>query len=192
MALRRGFKSEAERIARSVRADLGMRPTQSVTPEMLADLLDIEIRSGDELIPRKRFVELESIQPGAFSACTLRPSPDRVVVVYNPISGESRRRSDLAHELAHTLLDHELSRIEKLGDVTFLSCDPAQEEEAAWLSGCLLLPRALLLAEVSRGSSTEDIALECGVSETMARYRLNVTGVIRQKQALLKKGHPPR
>ena len=192
MALRRGFKSEAERIARRVRAELGVGAAQPITPEALGELLGIEIRAGDELIPRERFVELERIQPGAFSACTFRPSTERVVVVYNPLSAKSRRRSDLAHELAHTLLDHELSRIEKLGDVTFLSCDPIQEEEAAWLSGCLLLPRALLLAEVRRGSDAEDIARKFGVSEGMAQYRLNVTGVARQNQSLLNKGDDTR
>lgn len=183
MALRRGFKSEAERIARDVRMELGMSAAQSVTPEAVAELLGVEVRAGDELIPRKRFTELEEVQPGAFSACTFRPSADRVVVVYNPLSAKSRQRSDLAHELAHTLLGHELGRVEKLGGVTFLSCDPAQEEEAAWLSGCLLLPRALLLAEVRRGSSAKDIAEKCGVSEKMAQYRLNVTGVTRQSRA---------
>ena len=187
MGLRRGFKSEAERIARRVRTELEMSGAQSVAPEELATLLGIEVRAGDELIPHERFIKLDQIQPGAFSACTFRPSADRVVVVYNPLSAKSRRRSDLAHELAHTLLDHELSRIEKLGDITFLSCDAIQEEEAAWLSGCLLLPRALLLAEVRRGSSVIEIAKACGVSEGMARYRLNVTGVVRQNQALLKK-----
>ncbi len=192
MALRRGFKSEAERIARQVRAELGMSDAQSVAPEALAQLLGIEIRAGDELIPRERFVELEQIQPDSFSACTFRPSADRIVVVYNPLSAETRRGSDLAHELAHTLLDHELSRIERIGDVTFLSCDGIQEEEAAWLSGCLLLPRALLVAEVRGGSSARDIARKCGVSERMAHYRLNVTGAVRQNQALLKKSRSRR
>ena len=186
MALRRGFKSEAERIARSVRTELRMSAAQTVAPDVLAELLGIEVRAGDELIPRERFEELENIQPDSFSACTLKPSPDRVVVVYNPLSRESRQRSDVAHELAHTLLKHELSRVERLGDVTFLSCDPTQEEEAAWLSGCLLLPRALLLAEVRRGSSAIDIAKKCGVSEKMAKYRMDVTGVVRQNQAFLK------
>ena len=192
MALRRGFKSEAEEIAKRVRAELGMGVAQSVAPEVLAELLGIEIRAGDELIPRERFIELKQIQDDAFSACTFRPSADRVVVVYNPLSAKSRRRSDLAHELAHVLLDHELSRIETLGDATFLSCDATQEEEAVWLSGCLLLPRALLLAEVRRGSSEKDIARKCGVSEGMARYRLNVTGVVKQNQALLKKSRSRR
>ena len=192
MALRRGFKSEAERTARRVQAELGMSSSQSVTPESLAELLGIEIRAGDELIPRHRFVELEEIQSGSFSACTFRPSPDRVVVVYNPLSAKSRRRSDLAHELAHTLLNHELSRVEKIGDVTFLSCDPIQEEEAGWLSGCLLLPRTFLLAEVRRGAGAKEIAKKAGVSERMAQYRLGVTGVTRQSRARQRRSGAPQ
>ena len=187
MALRRGFKSEAERIARRVRNELGMRAAQPVEPEVLAKLMGIEVRAGDELIPTDRFRHLEKIQPDAFSACTLRPSADRLVVVYNPLSAPSRRSSDLAHELAHILLNHKLGRLERLGNINFLSCDQLQEEEAAWLSGCLLLPRPLLLAEVRKGSSVKEIAEKCGVSERMAQYRLNVTGVLRQKRAVVKK-----
>ena len=192
MALRRGFKSEAERIAKRVRAELGMSAAQSVAPEALAELLGVEVRAGDELISRKRFADLEQMQPGSFSACTFRPSADRLVVVFNPLAARSRRTSDLAHELAHILLDHELSRIERLGDITFRSCDAIQEEEAAWLSGCLLLPRALLLAEIGKGSSASEIAETCGVSEAMARYRLNITGVVRQNDARLKKNGTSR
>ena len=187
MALRRGFKSEAERIARRVRVDLGLSAADPVAPELIAELLGIEVRAGDELLPRERFQELEDIQPDAFSACTLRPSLDRVVVVHNPLSPKTRQKSDVAHELAHMLLDHELSRVQRLGDITFLSCDPVQEEEAAWLSGCLLLPRALLLAEISQGAGAEDIARKHGVSERMAQYRLDVTGVVRQNQAAVRK-----
>ena len=191
MALRRGFKSEAERIARGVRSEMGFNAAKSVAPEDLASLLGIEVRAGDELVPRERFRELECIQPDSFSACTLRPSPERVVVVYNPLSARSRRRSDLAHELAHILLDHELSRLERLGDVTFFSCDAIQEEEAGWLSGCLLLPRTLLLTEIRKGVSAKEIAKKCGVSEQLAQYRLNVTGVLRQKRAIQKKSRNP-
>ena len=190
MALRRGFKSEAERIARRVRVDLGLNAADPVAPKLIAELLGIEVRAGDELLPRERFQELEDIQPDAFSACTLRPSLDRVVVVHNPLSSKTRQKSDVAHELAHMLLDHELSRVQRLGDITFLSCDPVQEEEAAWLSGCLLLPRALLLAEVSGGAGAEDIARKHGVSERMAQYRLDVTGVVRQNQAAVRKKRP--
>ena len=180
MALRRGFKSESERISRDVRAQLDKNPADPLSPLELAGLLGIEIRSGDELIPLKRFRELEDLQPGAFSACTLTPSADRTVIVHNPLYAESRRNSDLAHELAHTLLGHELSRIERIGDLTFLSCDSIQEEEAGWLSGSLLLPRPLLLSEIRRGQEATGIAKKCKVSEEMARYRIRVTGVEKQ------------
>ena len=192
VALRRGFKSEAERIARRVRSELGIGAAEPVAPKILAELLGIEVRAGDELISLERFRELEDLQPGAFSACTLRPSADRPVVVYNPLSAESRQTSDIAHELAHILLDHDMSRVERVGGVTFLSCDPTQEEEAAWLSGCLLLPRPLLLAEVRRGSDAKDIATRYGVSERMANYRMAVTGVVRQNQAFMKKRRAKR
>ena len=187
MVLRRGFKSEAERIAQSVRADLDISAVDPVPLDALADSLGVEINAGDDLIPRSRFAELDAIQADCFSACTFRPSPGRVVVVFNPLSAVTRRKSDVAHEFAHILLNHDLSRIEKLGGITFLSCDPVQEEEAAWLSGSLLLPRDLLAAEVRRGSGVEEIAEKHGVSVSMARYRLNVTGVLRQNAARLRK-----
>ena len=186
MALRRGFKSEAERIAKRVRAELGLRAAQSVSPKQLAEFLGAQIKSGDELISRERFEHLEQLQRGAFSACTFRPSAELIVVVYNPLSSPQRRTSDLSHEFSHILLDHELSRIEMLGDISFLSCDSTQEEEAAWLSGCLLLPRELLLAEIRRGATAKDIARKCCVSEDMATYRVNVTGVLRQHRAFLR------
>ena len=192
MTLRRGFKSEAERIAKRVRTGLGLSDVDPVAPELIAEFLGIEVRSGDELLPRERFEYLEDIQPGSFSACTLQPTPDRVVVVHNPVSPKTRQKSDVAHELAHTLLGHELSSVQRLGDLTFLSCDLVQEEEAAWLSGCLLLPRALLLAEVRRGAGASDIARKHGVSEKMAKYRLDVTGVVRQNQAAMKKRRAQR
>ena len=179
MALRRGFKSEAERIAALFRNELGLPSDKPISLEKLGSLLGVEIRAGDELVPRERFAELEDLQPGAFSACTLQASAVRKVVVFNPIFPKARQASDTAHELAHVILDHALSRIERLGDITFLSGDATQEEEANWLAGCLLLPRPLLVASTRKGMSVDEIAEVYGVSEPMARYRLNVTGVRR-------------
>ena len=180
MALRRGFKSEAERISKRVLNELGMNADQSIAPEAIAELLGVEIRSGDELVRPDRFLGLEDLQPGAFSACTFRLESGRVVIVFNPLSAKTRRASDITHELAHILLNHEMGRVERLGKATFLSCDPVQEEEAAWLAGCLLLPRPLLLSQVRKGVDMQHIASKCGVSEDLVSYRLNVTGVSRQ------------
>ena len=180
MALRRGFKSEAERISTRVWDELGVNPGESIDPEAIAGLLGVEVRSGDELVPSDRFSILEGLQPNAFSACTFRLSPGKAAVVFNPLSAKTRRASDITHELAHIFLNHEMGRVERLGNATFLTCDAVQEEEASWLAGCLLLPRWLLLSEVRKGIDTQRIAKKCGVSEEMVRYRLNVTGVARQ------------
>ena len=180
MALRRGFKSESERIAERVRAEAHLSTGTQVSPEALAEHLGVELLAGDTLVPLSRFEELSELQDDAFSACTFPPIDGRTVVVYNPLSSIGRRNSDVAHELAHILLGHELSRVETIGESTFLSCDPQQEEEAGWLAGCLLLPRELLLREVRRGGSAAAIADKYEVSEDMAVFRINVTGVLRQ------------
>ena len=59
------------------------------------------------------------------------------------------------------------------------------------LAGCLgasFFLGTLLLAEVRRGSGAKEVAKKYGVSERMAQYRLDVTGVVRQNQALMKRG----
>jgi Zn-dependent peptidase ImmA (M78 family) len=180
MTLRRGFKAEAERIAAELRRDLRLGESQPIDPRNAATQRGIAVRSADALIARSRLEQLEGIQAGCFSACTLRSSSERTVIVFNPLNAKTRQRSDVAHELAHLLLNHRLSRLEYLGDAPFLSCDATQEEEANWLAGCLLLPRALLLHAVRSGKSAAEISRECGVSEQLAQWRVNVTGVRRQ------------
>ena len=177
MALRRGFKSEAERISAGVREGMGVGLDQFVDPRQIADFLGVKVVPGDALIPKGRFSELDDLQEGVFSACTLQPSEGQTVIVYSPLSFPTRQMSDIAHELAHIMLNHELTRVERLGDTTFLSCDPIQEEEAQWLSGCLLLPRTLLSAASRAGATASGIAHRYSVSGDLARYRLNVTGL---------------
>jgi Zn-dependent peptidase ImmA (M78 family) len=104
----------------------------------------------------------------------------RTVVVLNPLSSAGRTRSDLAHELSHLILAHELRRVEKVGNLTFFTCDPEQEEEANWLSGCLLLPRPLLLGAAKMGMKADAVAQKYGVSVKLAEFRLNASGVLIQ------------
>ena len=86
--------------------------------------------------------------PGAFSAATFHLPNGRTVAVFNPCSEDpGRTKSDIGHELAHILLDHDVREIQQLAGQTFITCNPEQEEEATWLAGCLLLPRPLLLRE---------------------------------------------
>ena len=51
-----------------------------------------------------------------------------------------------------------------------------QEEEAAWLSGVLLIPNDTALAIVRQGLEVPEAAADYGVSIKMLKYRLNMSG----------------
>jgi Zn-dependent peptidase ImmA (M78 family) len=175
--VRRGFKSEAERLADRTRAQLGLQPHAPLAIRDLARHLAVEVYAADELVDRSRIEELNALQPNAFSAATFHLPDGRTVTVYNPCSDASRTNSDLAHELAHLLLNHEVRELQQIAGHTFVTCDQDQEEEANWLAGCLLLPRALLLEEISAGADAAAIAHKHDVSLPMARFRINTSGV---------------
>jgi len=100
--------------------------------------------------------------------------------VTNPLSSEPRRRSDIAHELGHLILKHELGEIREVEGVPFRSCKPDEEEQATAFGSTLLLPTQLLKTLVFKGISTpEKVAQSQNVSVEMARFRLNTTGVLK-------------
>lgn len=178
--MRRGFKAEAERLADRNRAQLGLQPHAHMSIRDLAAHLNIEIHPASDLVNPADLEELNRIQPGAFSAAMFHLANERSVIVYNPYSEPGRTNSDIAHEIAHVLLRHDVRELQQIAGHTFFTCNPEQEEEANWLAGCLLLPRALLLREAYAGNNPETIAERYQVSIPMARFRLNASGVLLQ------------
>jgi Zn-dependent peptidase ImmA (M78 family) len=63
------------------------------------------------------------------------------------------------------------------GSLLLNTYDKAQEEEAKWLAGCLLLPREALMRIRALRLAEDDAAQRYGVSTSMLRYRLQVSGV---------------
>jgi Zn-dependent peptidase ImmA (M78 family) len=179
MTLRRGFRAETERTAARLRADLGLQPSDPLPLDEAAQLRGIKVVSATRLVDAERLAELERIQAFAFSACTFDINGS-CVIVFNPLRSEPRRRSDVAHELSHLLLGHELTEIREVAGVPFRTCRADQEQEATNLGGTLLLPRPLLMRAVARGMGPGDVAAEYEVTAEMARFRLNTTGVARQ------------
>lgn len=145
----------------------------------MAEQLGVRVISATDLVPLERLQEIERIQTFAFSACTFEIN-EQHVIVYNPIMSAGRQASDIAHELAHIILDHDLAEIQYLDGIPFRTCQPGQEEEATALGGTLLLPRKLLLQLARRDATIEQIAKRFGVTRNMAQFRWNTTGVERQ------------
>ena len=162
---------------------MGLSPSDRMDAGDLAKHLGCFVHAADELVGIARLKQLGRIQDDAFFACTFKLPKGRYVIVFNPLMNETRRNSDIAHEVSHIVLDHRLSRLERLGTVAFLSCDKHQEEEAAWLSGCLLLPRFALIHDLARGMQSKTIAKNRVLSNDMVDYRRRVTGVERQLSA---------
>lgn len=177
--MRRGFKTEAERLAETARTEMGKGSSDPVDAVELALHVGATVRCADELTSREKLETLEEIQPGAFSACTFTIG-DKHVIVYNPLASPGRTQSDVAHEVSHILLEHDMKSVEKVGGLTFFTCDAEEEQEANWLAGCLLLPRRLLYLAARRGLGGAEIAQQYNVSEQMAFFRLRTTGVLRQ------------
>ena len=180
--MRRGFKTEAERLADRTRAQLELQPHDPMPIRDLAAHLNLAIYPADDLVDRTELDELHQLQPGAFSAATFHLPDGRTVIVSNPFNDPDRTNSDIAHEIAHLLLRHDVRELQQIAGHTFFTCNPEQEEEANWLAGCLLLPRALLLREAFAGSNPATIAEKYHVSLPMARFRLNASGVLLQAQ----------
>ena len=183
MALRRGFKTEAERLAEDIWGGMGLKPGDSIDVFSLARHVGCDVRSAAQIVDIARLEELRRIQDDAFFACTFKLPDERHVIVYNPLMKDTRINSDVAHEVAHIVLKHRLSRLQRIGEVAFHSCDSRQEEEARWLSGCLLLPRFAVAHDLRKRLSHSAIADSRKLSREMVEYRAGVTGVARQLEA---------
>lgn len=182
MTLPRGFKAKAERIAEEHCEAIDAADDEPLDLQQLAQRVGAHIIAADQLVPLERMQEIERLQAFAFSACTFEID-GRFFVVYNPLHKLARRASDIAHELAHLILKHDLSEVQYVHGIPFRTCRPDQEEEATTLAAAILLPRRLLLAAARNGQSYGDVAKRHKVTSEMARYRWNVTGVQRQAGA---------
>jgi|SRR6185437_1913073 len=177
--LRRGFKSEAEAIARETRVEMGLSADAPIDIWQLARELEIPLvplsaLRKDEPDAVKHFMEIEA---GCFSAVTIADGPRRLIV-YNDAHAPVRQASDLAHEIAHALLRH---RPHPAFDGHGCRDWSGEEEaEADWLGGALLIPESAALLLARRGVSLAQAASEYGVSEQMARFRMNVTNAARR------------
>ena len=182
MALPRGFKAEAERTARRLRAETGVGELEPLDLLAAAACLGVQVISAADLVPVERLQEIERLQAFAFSACTFEIN-GREFIVYNPLRSEARRASDIAHELAHVILEHDLTEIQYLDGIPFRTCQPDEEQQATALGGTLLLPRPALLEQARKGATVDQVAKTFGVTKQMAQFRWNTTGVARQAAA---------
>jgi len=182
----RGFKTWCEKYSADKRRALGLGPDAPLDTRALAKHLGVRVWTPAEVpglsrTSREALLQNDGATPSCWSAVTVLAA-GKVLVILNSSHSAARQASDLTHELAHRIRGHEAQEVEvtEAGLMMLSSYDKAQEEEADWLSGCLLLPREALISIKRRGLEDALAAAEYGVSTRMLGYRLAMTGVKRQ------------
>lgn len=182
----RGFKAWCERYATSKREEMGLAASDPLDATGLATNLGIAVWTPHD-VPGLSVEALSILlhndgkTPSCWSAVTLVVA-GKTVVILNSSHSPGRQASDLTHELAHRIRGHETHEASaSLDGMMLLSAyDKKQEEEADWLSSCLLLPRDALVSIKRRGVDFELAAQHYCVSVRMLKYRMSMTGVDRQ------------
>ena len=176
----RGFKKWCENAALQQRRLLGLRPTDALDPRALARHLGIAVWSPADVpgLDAESLRILVHEDRDAWSAVTIRVGVQHVIVLNSSHSG-GRPASDLAHELSHLLIGHVPARVDITEDGFLMlnTFDRNQEDEAAWLAGCLLLPREVLMMIRRQRLELRAAVQRYGVSQDMLGYRLRMTGV---------------
>jgi Zn-dependent peptidase ImmA (M78 family) len=176
---KRGFKSWCENTSALLRSELKLSATDPLDPRKLADQLGITVWRLEEIpeIPGECVSVLRS-DSDSWSAATLRVGL-RHAVILNSSHSPGRTNSDFMHELAHLVLAHTAARVDVSEDGVLLlsTYDRAQEDEANWLSGVLLLPRDALFFIRKQQMPDAAACKLYGCSQDMLTFRLRMTGV---------------
>jgi IrrE N-terminal-like domain len=175
--VRRGFATEARRLALEVRAELGLSPYVPLDPGALAELYGIPVYPLEELAGwgchDGTAAHFTVHRPDAFSAA-LVPVDAGLVIVENSAQSGSRRRASISHEMAHVLLEHPFR--DRLLPPAGCPAGREAEEEADRLAGELLIPATAALAAARDGASDTQVARRYRVSLAFARMRMNRSG----------------
>lgn len=174
--LRRGFKSEAEALALAFRDELGIRHSKPLDMFLLAEHL---------AVPTLALSLLEGELSEAYYQCLTRESKKQFFavtlfiatrrhIVFNDLVVPARQQSDMAHELAHTILGHPASEL--ANDSGGRHYNKELEAEAACLSGILLVPLAAAISVIAARKDPRVAANEFNVSVQMMNMRLNKSG----------------
>jgi Zn-dependent peptidase ImmA (M78 family) len=179
VALRRGFKKEAKDLALEVREELGTEVFAPMDPYALAELYGIEVFDlSHPALPQESVRHLTEVRPHVFSAALVPLSPSGAIIIENHVHHPRRRRSTMAHEMAHILLEHPFGPM--LTDENGCRSAVAEiEEEAAELSGELLIPTDAARVAAFKDWSDQSVANHFRVSVPMAQWRMNMSGARR-------------
>jgi hypothetical protein len=161
-------------VAEEERSDLGLGKHDPFDPYALAEAHGIPVYSLTELLDSDLGAEahdhFHSSSSRSWSAA-LVPLGSARVIVENDAHAPVRRRSNIAHELGHHLLEHPFENV-VLGEDHKRQFDPTMEKQALFISGQLLIPDDAARKAAYAGWDNARVAEAFAVSEQFAQMRM--------------------
>lgn len=169
-------KAALKRLALELRSELDLTAHDPFDPLTLAELYGVEVvqLSTLECSPAA-LGHFQIDRPDIFSGALVPLADGGTVIVENDGHLPERRVSTASHEMAHVVLEHPFgATLSDAGKCRLVNKD--LEDEAAELSGELLLPTDAARRLALQGASNDEAARQFGVSVDLARWRMNATG----------------
>jgi len=175
--LSKSFRKRCESIAAEKRIALDLRIFDPLPADRLAGHFQALVRKPGELDMPQLVIDY-FLQDHTWWGILFPFHPP--VIVYDPHQSPARYESTIMHELAHIILKHPPERIYFATDGMFHREFNSQlEAEAAYLGGCLQIPRRGLLWAAQKGMKNEEIAKHFGASFEMVTWRQNAVNPAR-------------
>ncbi len=194
-------KTDLQRLALEIRkVDLDeLDLFQPLCPYELARKYGVDVIASHELAavgcPAESVAFFTTTRPDAWSAA-LVPAGTGQFIVENTAHLVQRRRSNIAHEMAHVALEHEFDRVMFGSDTNGGGChNPAnkdQEWEATELGAELLIPKDAAYRAARKGMDDAAVAARFQVSERLAGWRMHGTGARKVAERIAAKWTRPR
>lgn len=164
-------------VAQDEREGLGLGPFDQLDPYALAKEHGISVYSLSELRDWRLSVAVHTHfhgTNGASWSAALVPLGTARVIVENDGHALVRRRASIAHEMGHHLLEHSFDSV-ILGEDHKRQFDKAQEKQANFMAGELLVPQEAARKAAYAKWNNAQVARAYGVSEQFAQMQM--TGV---------------
>lgn len=172
-------------VAQEERAELALEPIDPFDPYALAAAHGIDVYSFDGLrgfgMGLEAFGHFTVDDSSAWSAA-LVPFGTARIILENESHASVRRRSNIAHELGHFLLEHPFHEV-IFGEDHKRLFNERQENEAKFISGELLVPLAAAERMAFKGWDNARVAAAYGVSTQFAQMQMKGQRVRAQRAA---------
>jgi hypothetical protein len=172
------FKRWCENEATNWRRKLNLYAYEPLPAAKLAAALEVLLIRPTEIpgFDATHLMNILEADGSSWSAVTIPVPGQQPLIIFNPFHAPPRHESNIMHELAHLILDHEPVVIPTNLPILRQTYSKKDEDEAAYLGGCLQITRTGLDWAIGREMSHQGIADHFGASSQMVQYRLNMTG----------------